>query len=218
MIGIRVLRFHKIDKLGKAMPYEQRTKVCCLSLNIDKKKTCLIVIDLQKGIAGMPTQPFDAKTVIDNAAKLANAFRRNQMPVFLVHVVASPGTALHANADNAMPSRGEMPKDWADIVPELGPESTDVIITKRQWGAFYGTDLDLRLRRADLNTIVLAGIATTYGVESTARFAYEYGYQQIFAEDAMTDRSAEAHKNSIEFVLKRIGRVRKTSEILQALD
>ena len=187
-----------------------------MSLSIDKKKTCLVVIDLQKGIAGMPTQPFDVKTVIANAAQLARAFRENQMPVFLVHVVRSQGTALHTNADETRPSR-EMPKDWADIVPELGPEPTDVVITKRQWGAFYGTDLDLRLRRGGLDTIVLAGIATTYGVESTARFAYEYGYQQIFAEDAMSDRSAEAHKNSIEFVLKRIGRVRKTSEILQAL-
>jgi nicotinamidase-related amidase len=188
-----------------------------LSLSIDKKKTCLVVIDLQKGITGMPTLPFDAKTVVINAAKLARAFRENQMPVFLVHVMASQGTALQTNADESWPSRGEMPKDWADIVPELGPESTDVVITKRQWGAFYGTDLDLRLRRGGLDTIVLAGIATTYGVESTARFAYEYGYQQIFAEDAMSDRSAEAHKNSIELVLKRIGRVRKTSEILQAL-
>jgi nicotinamidase-related amidase len=188
-----------------------------LSLSIDKKKTCLVVIDLQKGIAGMPTQPFDSKTVIANAAKLARAFRENQMPVFLVHVVGSQATALHANADEAMPSRGELPKDWADIVTELGPESTDVVITKRQWGAFYGTDLDLRLRRGGIDTIVLAGIATTYGVESTARFAYEYGYQQIFAEDAMSDRSAEAHKNAIELVLKRIGRVRKTSEILEAL-
>jgi nicotinamidase-related amidase len=175
------------------------------------------VIDLQKGIAAMPTQPFDTKTVIANAAKLARAFRENQMPVFLVHVDFSQGTALHTNADETM-SRREMPKDWADIVPELGPESTDVLITKRQWGAFYGTDLDLRLRRGGQDTIVLAGITTTYGVESTARFAYEYGYQQIFAEDAMSDRSAEAHKNSIEFVLKRIGRVRKTSEILQALN
>jgi nicotinamidase-related amidase len=110
-----------------------------------------------------------------------------------------------------------MPADWADIVPELGPAPSDVVITKRQWGAFYGTDLDLRLRRGGIDTIVLAGIATTYGVESTARFAYEYGYQQIFAEDAMSDRSVEAHKSSIEFVLKRIGRVRKTADILQAL-
>ncbi len=103
------------------------------------------------------------------------------------------------------------------IVPELGPEPSDIVITKKQWGAFYGTDLDLRLRRGGLDTIVLAGIATSYGVESTARFAYEYGYQQIFAEDAMSDRSREAHDSSIEFVLKRIGRVRKTADILNEL-
>ena len=187
-----------------------------MSLGINKKTTCLVVIDLQRGIAAMQTQPYDTKTVISNTAKLAEAFRENKMPVFLVHVTASPGTALQTNADETW-ARGEMPKDWADIVPELGPEPADVVITKRQWGAFYGTDLDLRLRRGGLDTIVLTGIATTYGVESTARFAYEYGFQQIFAEDAMTDRSAEAHRNSIEFVLKRIGRVRKTSEILQAL-
>jgi nicotinamidase-related amidase len=188
-----------------------------LSLGIDKNRTCLVVIDLQKGIAAMQTQPYDTKTVISNAAKLAKAFRENKMPVFLVHVAASPGTALRMNVDEPMSSRGEMPKDWADIVPDLGPDPIDIVITKRQWGAFYGTDLDLRLRRGGLDTIVLTGVATTYGVESTARFAYEYGYQQIFAEDAMSDRSAEAHRNSIEFVMKRIGRVRKTSEILQAL-
>jgi nicotinamidase-related amidase len=186
-------------------------------LNIDRRKTCLVVIDLQKGIVSIPTEPHDAKTVVSNATKLAKAFRENKMPIFLVHVKPSKDTALQPIADVAMPSRGDLPKDWADIVPELGPEPSDVVVTKRQWGAFYGTDLDLRLRRGGVDTIVLAGIATTYGVESTARFAYEYGYQQIFAEDAMSDRSRDAHNNSIEFVLKRIGRVRKTAEILNAL-
>lgn len=188
-----------------------------MSLSIDKRSTCLVVIDLQKGITSMETQPYDTKTVISNASKLARAFRQNRMPVFLVHVSFSAGTALQPIADEAFTPRKDMPKDWSDIVPELGPDRSDVLITKRQWGAFYGTDLDLRLRRRGLKTLVLAGIATTYGVESTARFAYEYGYQQIFAEDAMSDRSAEAHKNSIELVLKRMGRVRKTHEILQAL-
>jgi nicotinamidase-related amidase len=186
-------------------------------LILSKAKTALVVIDLQKGITSMSTEPYDTKSVISNAVKLANAFREKKMSVFLVHVVFSKDTALQPTADLAMPSSGEMPVDWADIVPELGPAPSDVVITKKQWGAFYGTDLDLRLRRGGIDTIVLAGIATTYGVESTARFAYEYGYQQIFAEDAMSDRSTEAHKSSIEFVLKRIGRVRKTADILQAL-
>lgn len=183
----------------------------------DKSKTCLVVIDLQKGIVSMPTAPHDVKTVISNASDLAKAFRKNGMPVFLVHVASSAGTALRPISDTVMPSRGELPSDWSDIVPELGPEPTDVVITKRQWGAFYGTDLDLRLRRGGLDTIVLCGISTNHGVESTARFAYEYGYQQVFAEDAMSDRSREAHGASVEFVLKRIGRVRRTAEILDAL-
>jgi nicotinamidase-related amidase len=176
-----------------------------------------VVIDLQKGITSMRTEPYDTKTVISNAVKLAEAFRANKMSVFLVHVAFSKQTALQPIADSVMPSREEVPADWADIVPELGPAPSDVVIMKRQWGAFYGTELDLQLRRGGLYTIVLAGIATTYGVESTARFAYEYGYQQIFAEDAMSDRSKDAHDSSIEFVLKRIGRVRKTADILKAL-
>lgn len=186
------------------------------SLTIDRAKTCLVVIDLQKGITSMETQPHGVKTVVANASSLARAFRSNSMPVFLVHVDAARGTALSPLADSTV-ARGERPPDWADIVPELGPEPEDVVITKRQWGAFYGTDLELRLRRGGLDTIVLCGIATTYGVESTARFAFEYGFQQVFAEDAMSDRSSEAHRNAVEFVLKRIGRVRQTKEILDAL-
>ena len=186
-------------------------------LTIDRAKTALVVIDLQKGIVSMETQPNPAKNVIANAARLAKAFREHDMPVYLVHVTRAKGTSLTTQSDTSFPSGGEMPPDWADIVPELGPAPSDVVITKHQWGAFYGTDLELRLRRGGSDTIVLCGIATSYGVESTARFAYEYGFQQVFAEDAMSDRSAEAHKNAVEFVLKRIGRVRHAQEILDAL-
>ena len=188
------------------------------SLEIDKGKTALVVIDLQKGIAARQTLPHDAGTVIANAAKLADAFRRNGMPVFLVHVVGSETDRLKPIADQ-QPWRtgGQPPKDFADIVPELGPRETDVVITKKQWGAFYGTELDLQLRRRRLDTIVLCGISTNIGVESTARFAYEYGYQQIFASDAMAANSAEEHNGTLNFILRRIGRVRTTEQILSAL-
>ncbi len=187
------------------------------SLTIDGGKSALVVIDLQKGIVSMETQPHPVKTVVTNAAMLATAFRQRNMPVYLVHVSQSKGTSLSPLSDTSSPVRGEAPPDWADIIPELGPAPSDVVITKRQWGAFYGTDLELRLRRGGTDTIVLCGVATTYGVESTARFAYEYGFQQVFAEDAMSDRSAEAHGNAVEFVLKRMGRVRTTREVLDAL-
>lgn len=187
------------------------------SLGIDRAKTALVVIDLQKLFKSMEVQPNDIETVVSNASKLAAAFRKNKMPVFLVHAPPARDAALKALSDSSFVPPGEMPLGWADIVPELGPEPSDVVITKRQWGAFYGTDLELRLRRGGLDTIVLCGIATTYGVESTARFAYELGFQQIFAEDAMADMSADAHRNAVEHALKRMGRVRKTDEILADL-
>ena len=124
-------------------------------LTIDKRKTCLVVIDLQKGILSMPTEPYDVRTVVSNAVKLATAFRENEMSVFLVHVALSRETALQPVADLVMPSRGEVPADWANIVPELGPAPSDVVIVKRQWGAFYGTDLDLRLRPGDWTRLCL---------------------------------------------------------------
>lgn len=188
-------------------------------LTIDKSKTAIVVIDLQKGIASRPTRPYAADLVISNAAKLVSAFRKNQMPVFLVHVNATPGTMLNVIADETFQRPpGTMPPDWAEFVPQMALAPSDIIITKKQWGAFYGTDLDLQLRRRKMDTIVLCGIATDFGVESTARFAYEYGYQQIFAEDAMASMSDEQHNTAVNFVFKRMGRVRKTDEILTALE
>lgn len=187
-------------------------------LSIDRTKTALVVIDLQKGIAGRQVAPYASDIVIKNAAMIADAFRKNGMPVFLVHVTPSPDgkDALRPVADAAPWTRTSQP-DWADIVPELGPKQNDFVITKHQWGAFYGTELDLELRRRGMTTMVLCGIATNIGVESTARFAYEYGYHQIFAEDAMAAMSAEEHAFTINKTFPRIGLVRKTEEILACL-
>jgi nicotinamidase-related amidase len=187
-------------------------------LSLDKSKTAIVVIDLQKGITARPTKPHSTEVVIANAAKLVNAFRKDKMPVFLVHVKSTPETMLKVISDETFQRPAGMPADWADFVPQLAEAQSDVIIDKKQWGAFYGTDLDLQLRRRKLDTIVLCGIATDYGVESTARFAYEYGYQQIFAEDAMASMTEEQHNTAVNFVFKRMGRVRKTSEILAALE
>jgi nicotinamidase-related amidase len=103
------------------------------------------------------------------------------------------------------------------LIPELDQQPTDIVVLKRQWGAFYGTDLDLQLRRRGLTMIVICGIATEFGVESTARDAYELGYELIFAEDAMTGSSEESHANSVERIFPRMGRVRSTEEIVAAL-
>jgi len=187
-------------------------------LSLEKSKTALVVIDLQKGIAGRPSAPNASDMVVKNAAALAAAFRKNGSPVFLVRVTPSPDgkDALRPVADQPTPAQTP-PPDFAEIVPEMGPKPGDFIITKHQWGAFYGTELDLQLRRRGITTIVLCGISTNIGVESTARCAYEYGYNQVFAEDAMSARAADEHKFAVTVTFPRIGLVRKTAEILAAL-
>ncbi len=186
---------------------------------LDPARTALVLIDLQRGIAAAPTAPLTAAQVIANAHRLVDACREAGVLVVLVRVTPSPDgrDALHPPVDAPVTWQGSRPADFAEIVPELGPAPGDVFVTKRQWGAFYGTELDLQLRRRGITTIVLGGISTDIGVESTARDAYERGYAQIFAADAMAARSADNHAHTVTQVFPRIGRVRTTDEILAAL-
>jgi len=136
----------------------------------------------------------------------------------LVHVTPSADgkDSLKPITDAPGPS-GRGAPDWAEIVPELGPETNDIVITKRQWGAFYGTELDLQLRRRGVDTIILCGISTNVGVESTARDAFERGYQQVFVEDAMAAREDEDHRHTVNTLFPRIGRIRTAEDVLAAL-
>jgi nicotinamidase-related amidase len=137
----------------------------------------------------------------------------------LVHVggAADGADRLHAKTDQSWKMSGPPAPDWSELIAELDRQPGDVVILKRQWGAFYGTDLELQLRRRGLATIVLCGISTEFGVESTARDAYEHGYELVFAEDAMTAMNAESHANSVGRIFPRMGRVRSTEEIVAAL-
>jgi nicotinamidase-related amidase len=180
-------------------------------------RTALVIIDLQKGVvARAPAQA--AEVVVSNAALLAEAFRSANLPVILVNVAFSGDRAdmLTPRSDTAAPI-GELPPDFAELVPALCAQPSDLRVTKRQWGAFYGTDLDLQLRRRGITGIVIAGISTSIGVESTARAAMEHGYQVTFAADAMTDYKDVSHDHSIKHIFPRIGQVRSTQEIRAAI-
>ncbi|WP_406589353.1 isochorismatase family protein [Bacillus atrophaeus] len=165
------------------------------SLNINFQKTALALIDLQKGIV-----PVDQSgKVVLNGLKVA------------FHDGAE---APQPETDAPQQASGEQPPDWAEFVPEIGVKENDYTVTKRRWGAFFGTDLDLQLRRRGIDTIVLCGIATNIGVESTAREAFQLGYQQIVITDAMAAFSAEQHESTLRFIFPRIGKTRTKEEFL----
>jgi nicotinamidase-related amidase len=185
---------------------------------LESASTALVLIDLQAGITAMPVQPNSTADVLANARALADRFRALGAPVVLV-TVAFPGApgGLRPITDAGQSLPASAPAGWTELCPELGRAESDIVVMKRQWGAFYGTELDLQLRRRGVATIVLGGIATHIGVESTARSAFEHGYQQIFVEDAMSDLHADAHESTFRYVFPRIGRIRSTAQVLAAL-
>jgi nicotinamidase-related amidase len=175
-------------------------------------QTALVVVDLQQGVVALPTVHPIAE-VVKNAVALADAFRRHRLPVVLVNVVAgAPG-----RTEQAVPG-GPRPDGWSELIPELRPQPEDLTVTKRTWGAFSHTALDETLKGRGVTQLVIVGVATSIGVESTARQAYELGYNVTLATDAMTDRNPDAHTNSLTRIFPRLGETGTTGEILALLD
>lgn len=186
-------------------------------LSLDPKSTALVLIDLQKGITHYSTAPYSGPEVIANAVRMAERFRAAGATVVLVRVAfAADGSDRLQTPTDAQFTGAPAAADWSDIVPDVGPKPGDIVVTKRQWGAFYGTDLELHLRRRAIKTIVIGGISTNFGVESTARDAWERAFAMVFAEDAMAAMSAEAHSFAVTNIFPRLGLVRSTNDVLKA--
>jgi nicotinamidase-related amidase len=182
-------------------------------------RTALVVIDLQRGIAALPTKPHSAADTVARSAELAAAFRKRGLPVVLVNVdFSADGGDVPPGRTEAKAGGGARPDDFAELVDEMDVQPTDLLVTKRNWGAFHGTGLDVQLRRRGVTGIVLTGIATSIGVESTARAAHEHGYNVTIVSDATSDMDADAHANSLDKIFPRLGETAATAEVLALLD
>lgn len=176
--------------------------------------TALVIIDLQNWIRGRQNAPYTPEQVVTHAAALLNAFHQHNAFVTLVRVSTKDGKdMLNPTLDQQAPGLNFVER-WNEIVPELGANETDHIVTKRQWGAFHGTDLDQQLRRRGIKTIVLCGISSGLGVDTTAREAFQHGYDIVFASDAMTGFTQAEHDYVQSYIFPKIGRMRTTREII----
>ena len=183
-----------------------------MDLVLDPKTTALVLIDLQRGIVSREVAPHTAAEVLDRSAKLAAKMRQSGGMAIYVRVLLSE--VLSPPADVSFP-RGNTapPPEASDLVPEAGMLPGDVLVTKRQWGAFHGTDLEQQLRRRGIRTIILGGVATNIGVESTARQAYELGYSVVLIEDMTSSASVEMHQFAYKNIFPRISRVGKAADV-----
>ena len=184
-------------------------------IEIDPSSTALVLIDLQKGILGNALAPITGQELLARGQALAERFRAAKATVVLVNVAFSADGAdmLRQRVDQppAIP-QGGFPAGSNEFPPGL-VQPGDLRITKRQWGAFYGTELDLQLRRRAIRSIVLGGVSTQIGVESTARQAYRHGYELLIVKDATPSSAVEGHEMSIKHILPRLGRLVQSGDL-----
>lgn len=189
-------------------------------LDLDPRTTALVLIDVQKGTLAMSLAPHPAAAVVDVSCRLAKAVAENGGLVVLVRVNFGHDLAAAPKGKTDVPLAvppGGMPADWSEIAPALTGAAPHIVVTKRHWSAFYGTDLDVQLRRRGITHLVLGGLMTNFGVESTARDAWQHNYTVVVALDATSSFREDLHRFAIENTLPRVSLVRKSNEIIAAI-
>jgi nicotinamidase-related amidase len=166
----------------------------------------LVAIDLQHGVIPLPVGPHAAVDVVERTALIAEKLRAAGGTIIFVRLAApEERSTLSPSLDNSPKPSAPCPDNWSELVLELSRQPSDLLVTKRQWGALYGTDLDLHLRRRGISALILTGIATNIGVESTARNAYECGVDQVFVKDAMA-ALGDGHPKTVKSIFPRLDR------------
>ncbi|SDV50769.1 isochorismatase family protein [Chitinasiproducens palmae] len=187
-------------------------------LTLDARVTALLAIDLQHSNVTRQLAPYAADDVVARTVALADTLRDKGGLIVWVRIDVNQLLSLPADRPlTRAPGAPAMPPEASELVPALGLQRDDIVIVKRSWGAFHGTDLDLHLRRHRIQNVVMSGIATNFGVESTARAAFDRGYRVLFAEDAMSTIDAQMHSFALTSVFPHIGRVRSVAGLCESM-
>jgi nicotinamidase-related amidase len=179
----------------------------------------LLVMDFQRGIVERIPDP----SVVDAASRAVKAARASEIPVFFVRVAFRPGYPEAAESNAAFAAVAQagdaMTEDHpaTQVHDALEPRPDEPVVVKRRVSAFSGSDLDVLLRAAGADTLVLAGIATSGVVLSTLRQAADLDYRLTVLSDACADRDPEVHRVLLEKIFPRQALVTLTDEWIETL-
>lgn len=185
-------------------------------LSLDPKKAALVAIDLQNLLMRFSTAPHPVADVVKRNRQIAEALRARNGLVVWVRVDLR--AILILPVDQPSPFAGQtMPPELSEIAPSAGLQDGDLLITKRHLGAFANTALEEQLRLRDIDTVVLTGVSTNWGVESALRQGTGLGFAFIVVEDACSAQDGEEHRFAFEKIFRRLARVRTAAEVIKAL-
>lgn len=183
----------------------------------NEKGIALVLLDLQRGIL----ENYADAAFLGRITQAIEAARQAGLPVIWVKVgfrSGYPEVSARNRTFSAIRQTGRLIEGdpQTDIHPDLGPRPGDVIVTKRRVGAFSGSDLDTVLRSAGIDTLVLAGVATSGVVLSTVRLAADLDYRITVLQDGCADADPEVHRVLTEKVFPRQATVRTISDWIAA--
>ena len=184
--------------------------------SLDPSTTALVAIDLQNALLRFNTAPYPVAEVVNKNRQLAEALRPRGGLVVWVRVDVNQ--RLQIPVDQPPPFAGKwLPDALSELVPATGFQDGDLLVTKRHWGAFAGTPLEQELRARRIDTVLLSGVSTNAGVESTLRQGTGLGFGFVVVEDACSGQDADEHRFAFERIFPRLARVRTSEEVLKAL-
>lgn len=177
---------------------------------IKNKRPALLVIDLQEGIVDLPSQQA-SQSVIENSILLGKKFNEKAWPVFIVNVAGRP-IGITENNQNSVQS-----SHWGDIISPLKDQPNYHYITKYSWGAFHNTELNQVLKALNISDVYITGIASSMGVDSTARQAFDLNYNVVIVKDAIADASSICHSHVCEHIFPKIALLQPTQQVIDSL-
>jgi nicotinamidase-related amidase len=193
-----------------------------IDMNVNPSSSVLLLLDVQVGIVNM-LPPSEQEKILGNLARATMAARTANLPVIYVMVGYRPNYP-EVSARNSQVSRvkkeGRLLERAADalICPEIDVRPEDVIVTKKRGSAFFGTDLEIILRAANIDTLILAGISSLMTVESTARDAFDRDYRLFVLGDCCADGDVKANEVALTILLPRVSTVCTTDQFCNDLE
>jgi nicotinamidase-related amidase len=166
----------------------------------------LLIMDVQNGIVDRYSDT--SESLLAALATATTAARSAGLPVIFVRVAfrsGSPEISGRNRTFSAIATAGGMGDDEpaTQIHPAVAPQPNDIVVTKKRVSAFAGSDLDVVLRSLNVDSLVLAGIATSGVVLSTLRQAADLDYELTVLRDGCADADPEVHRVLLDKVLSR---------------